>query len=488
MTNISTARRAVKLSACSDPAIAEHMLAGELRGLIHCEGWFWRYDGVCWQPISSAAIQQTAMSYDQRKVGGRTITLGSARLASIEHCLRLKVAKPGFFDEQPRGINCANGFIKFEPGAPPVSVPHDPEHRRRHVLPGAWQPGRLAALPANSLLGKLLGGCFKDDPDAAGKIALLAGLAGAVALGCGTMFKKAVVLLGPTAQNGKSQILELLRGLLPISAISTIPPGKFGDEHHLVGLVGKLLNASDELGTAQAITSDAFKAVVTGEPIRGADKYKPAVDFRPKAQHVFACNRLPNFQSGMDRGVMRRLVLIPFNRTIPEEERIADIGQRIAREEADLLLAWAVEGATRLLERGRFEEPASSRETLAEWAYGSDPVQAFIADCVRPALTAIGEKPPRLSSKTLFTAFEGWCARERRDSGRFAIGINSFVQRVYENLPPGARYRKSNRFRGFEGLRLVNEGGKPSSSSTADPQEEDDRAYMGRTSRVVRPA
>ena len=111
MTNVVATRGGVKLSACSDPAIAGHMLAGELRGLIHCEGWFWRYDGDCWQPISSAEIQQIAMSYDQRKVGGRTITLGSHRLASIEHCLRLKVAKPGFFDEQLRGINCANGLL-----------------------------------------------------------------------------------------------------------------------------------------------------------------------------------------------------------------------------------------------------------------------------------------------------------------------------------------------------------------------------------------
>jgi P4 family phage/plasmid primase-like protien len=477
MTSIDTTPRRVKLSARSDPAIAEHMLSGELHGLIHCEGSFWRYDGICWQAVSSGLIQQMAMNYDQRKVGGRKITLGSARLSSIEHCLRLKVARPGYFDEQPRGINCVSGFITFEPGAPPTLVPHDPEHRQRHVLPGAWQPGRLATLPAKSLLGTLLGGCFKDDPDrdVAEKIALLAELAGVVALGCGTKFKKAVVLLGPTAQNGKSQILDLLRGLLPADAISTIPPGKFGDEHHLVGLIGKLLNASDELGTVQAITSDAFKAVVTGEPIRGADKYKPAVDFRPKAQHVFACNRLPNFQSGMDRGVMRRLVLITFDRTIPEDERIADIGQRIAREEADLLLAWAVEGATRLLERERFEEPASSGEALSEWAYGSDPVQAFIADCVRPALTAVGKKPSRLSSKMLFDAFEEWCARERRDSGRF-------VQRVCENLPLGARYRKSNSFRGFEGLRLINAGGRPNSVPAEDAQGERQGARLGRSS------
>ena len=150
MTNITKAQRGVKLSARSDPAIAEHMLAGNLCGLIHCDGSFWRYDGVCWRPISSEAIQQLAMSYDQRKVGGSTITLGSARLASIEHCLRLKAAKPGFFDEQPRGINCANGFIKFERGSPPF-----PRAARSRAPATACVARKVAGWPVRGALGQL---------------------------------------------------------------------------------------------------------------------------------------------------------------------------------------------------------------------------------------------------------------------------------------------------------------------------------------------
>jgi hypothetical protein len=38
----------------------------------------------------------------------------------------------------------------------------------------------------------------------------------------------------------------------------------------------------------------------------------------------------------MDRGVQRRLMVLTFNRTIPVEERIEGIGQRITTEEADL--------------------------------------------------------------------------------------------------------------------------------------------------------
>jgi hypothetical protein len=115
-------------------------------------------------------------------------------------------------------------------------------------------------------------------------------------------------------------------------------------------------------------------------------------------------------------------------------------------------------------------------------------VQAFVADCVRPALTVVAEKPHRVSSKRLFEAFELWCVRERRDSGHFSIGINSFVQRVRENLPPGARYLKSNSFRGFEGLRLVDDGRERRSGSTDKEPGEDDRAHLGRTLEAVRPS
>lgn len=70
-----------------------------------------------------------------------------------------------------------------------------------------------------------------------------------------------MALHGKTAENGKSQVLELARGLLPDSAICSVPASKMGDERHVIGPVGKLLKASDEL-SAEAIATDTFKAVV----------------------------------------------------------------------------------------------------------------------------------------------------------------------------------------------------------------------------------
>jgi putative DNA primase/helicase len=195
-----------------------------------------------------------------------------------------------------------------------------------------------------------------------------------------------------------------------------------------VKLVGKLLNTSDELGTAEAIASDRFKAIITGEPSTGRDVYRPAIDFRPQAQHVFACNQLPAFHGGMDRGVIRRLMPIVFNRTIPEEERIPNIGQRIVAEELDLVLAWAVQGAARLLERGHFPDLA--------------------------ALAAVGEGPSRVRSRDAYDDFRAWAVGEGYSPNALP-NINNFVQRVRAaGASKGITYKHSGGFRGFVGMRL----------------------------------
>jgi phage/plasmid-associated DNA primase len=170
------------------------------------------------------------------------------------------------------------------------------------------------------LLRRLIEGVFHGDTDNAEKMALVQEIAGAAALGHGTKLPqpKAVILVGATAENGKSQILDLIRGLLPPEAISSIAAAKMGDERFTPCLIGKHLNAADELSGAAAIASDTFKAIVTGEPVTGREVYCPGVTFRPVAQHVFCTNMLPNFAGAIARGVQRRLLVIQFNRVIPK--------------------------------------------------------------------------------------------------------------------------------------------------------------------------
>ena len=266
------------------------------------------------------------------------------------------------------------------------------------------------------------------EPEAREIAKLLAEICGAAALGYATRIAqpRAVVLLGQTAENGKSQFLDLARGLLPESAVCTVPAAKMGDERHLIGLAGKLLNASDEM-SPEAVASNIFKSVVTGEPVSGRDLYKSRIEFKSIAQNVFSANQLPRFKGGIDRGLQRRLLVVPFARTIPLKERIEGIGKRIACEEADVLLAWAVDGAARLIQKRGFSIPEICRRALNDWVLGDDLVLAWIETCVRAVPIINGG--PLLATRDAYTQFQNWAKAEGFKPEKIP-GINSFVQRI----------------------------------------------------------
>lgn len=433
-------QHAYRLEIGSDVEIANrlmHALSNDLGPLVFAENAFWRFVGTHWQQVTDKDLRLACHRFDGSTYlsnSGRPITirLNKARLDSIINECSILCSDPSFFLEPACGINCASGFIRFDEQGVPRLEKHDAGHRCRHVLPGQWSDDAEHELPPDSLLGRLLIGTFKGEADAEEKIHLLAQLAGVTALGYATKIKqpRAAILHGLTAENGKSQILDVLRGLLPATAVCSIAVARMSDEKHVVGLAGKLLNASDEL-SGDAVASDIFKAVVTGEPVEGRDVFKSRVEFRPQAQHLFATNLLPPFKGGIDRGVQRRLLVIPFQRTIPLAERVENIGRRISVEEADLLLAWAVTGAASVIRNRNYSVPESCTGALTNWVLEADPVLAWLQECTMPV---DAENNPGVTSRFAYNAFTRWAEDEGFSRNRLP-SINSFSQRVRAFYP-----------------------------------------------------
>jgi P4 family phage/plasmid primase-like protien len=448
-----------QLTLVLDVEIARHIRADleQVRGkLIHAEGQFWQYTATHWEIIPEHTLRLAVHRYDGApyktpKGEATCVKLSKTRIDSILHEMAALTASPDFFERCAVGINCRSGFIRFDASGVPSLEKHSPDHRSRHTLPRFWQAS-AAHIPAETLLRRFFGGIFKDDADSREKIQLLAEVYGCAALGYATKLLQphAVVLKGECAENGKSQVLDLARGILPATAVCTITPARLGDERHIVALAGKLLNASDELSSATAVAAEVFKAVITGEPVEGRDVYKSRVEFRPIAQHLFATNTLPPFQGGMDRGVQRRLLVITFNRVIPLDERIEGIGRRIADEETDLLLAWVVEGASRLIRQRNFTVPPRSKQALVDWMLGADPVLAWLEECVE--VQPIINGYPSLTTRAVYDHFYTWATAEGFRNEKLPT-INGFVQRVQANAA-GIEYKRSRNGRLFLGLTL----------------------------------
>ena len=466
-----------RLEIGSDIEIAKKLAVELVRRfgqMPYAEGAFWVYGGTCWAALDGEAMRRLLHSFDgaeYRTPGNKIekLRLSKYRVDSAMRELAAMLAEPDFFAGPAPGINVLNGFIRFEADGTPQLVPHAPGHRQRHTHPGRWDKwADEEALdpPAGSLLRRLLDGCFGGEPDYADKCNLLAELAGAAAAGLATRLPQptAFIMFGEKANNGKSTALDLLRSTLSPDAVCAVAANKFSDERHVIRLPGKLLNAPDELASGAVIGSDNFKKIVTGEPTTGRDVYKSAVEFRPMALHVFAANQLPQFSGGFDRGVQRRLGLLLFEKVIPEPERVEKFGALVAAREPDLVIAFAVAGARRLLRNRRYTEPVSSRRAMRLWLYGADPVLAYIRARLRaldPREELPGVRAAGLRSAEVYADFHRW-AKDAGFREQVLPAVNGFVQRLNANAD-------------FVTVRHTKGGGRVYGCAIADVREEDDQ-------------
>ena len=100
---------------------------------------------------------------------------------------------------------------------------------------------------------------------------------------------------------------------------------------------------------------------------------------------------------------------------------IAGIADLILRNEYDLLLSWAIEGASRLIRNGKFTLPKSSIEALEKWTRDTDPVRAWIEARVRPT-----DNPKRdvgYTRTALFQLFETWAVENGHRKDRLVVAV-----------------------------------------------------------------
>ena len=171
----------------------------------------------------------------------------------------------------------------------------------------------------------------------------------------------------------------------------------------------------------------------------------------------------------MDRGVERRLLPIMFNRVIPENERIERIGMRIGEEEPDLLLAFAVAGAERLIRQRGFTIPSSSKTALQQWLYRDNPVLAWVK--ARVAAPERRAEPVQIKSSFAYAQFRDWAGAEGFDA-RYLPDVSGFVQRLKENrVVPGIiviHKRSGNWLTGLE-IRTTDRGPDEDSEDDVKP-------------------
>lgn len=362
---------------------AKHLLSKmSLKGPepVFSEGSFWQYEQNRWVQIPNHDLRKLGHKLDGMKVkqSKKPLNATSSFIDGVLKELAAMCANPNFFSSAPSGANLLSGFVRLNSDGSLVLEEHSPQHMQRSVIECNWIPNITGEFAGYTRI--LFDGCFGES--GAGVQNLLLEIIGVTILGVPTQMKapKGIVFFGPTAGNGKSTLLDLIRLVLPSYATCSIPPSDFEKEQSLATLVGKMANLTDEISTHKSIASDKMKSLITGDIVAAKVVYRPVFNFKPRATHIFATNELPNFKGGVDAGVERRMLVIPFTKTIPEEKRIADLEELIADKEASLLVSAAISIGGKAYQRGTFNIPASCKAATEQWFKDSDPVREWYAE------------------------------------------------------------------------------------------------------------
>ena len=246
-----------------------------------------------------------------------------------------------------------------------------------------------------------------------------------------------------TGANGKSVFLNTLAGALG-DYHKTAPMETFIASHtdrhptELAGLRGARLVTATEVEEGRRWAESKIKALTGGDPISARFMRQDFFEFIPQFKLLIAGNHKPRLRN-VDEAIRRRLHLIPFNVTIPPDERDDRLAEKL-KEEWPGILAWAIEGAAEWGMMG-LRPPEVVRVATEEYLEAEDALVRWIEDRCNEGPHFAG------TVAELFKSWKEWCEA----TGEFAGTQRRFGQNLeshgFERARIGAR---SNH--GFRGI------------------------------------
>lgn len=377
----------------------------------------WRYDGGCglWRQIDRAEESRIVQTYaGAMNTKGKAVSVGLSDVRGAIQLAHDVIARHGFF-AGAAGVAFSNCVVRATSTGIEV-LPHARDHRARAGYDFPYERGLR---PERFL--EFLAALFRDDDDRETKSECLQEFSGACVLGAAPRFQRCIIGVGD-GDNGKSALASVMLACMPPGTTSAIPPQDWGQEYRRAMLVGKHLNAVGELPEREIIASEAFKAIVAGDPIVGRIIRESPLMLRPIAGHYFAANRLPG-TTDQTEGFWRRFVVVAFNRSFKgDPARDPHIVEKILASERAGIVAWMLEGAERLIRARDYTIPESHHRALADWRKNADQVALFVDACTRMA--AANERGERAA--VLYERYRRWAER----NGHRAVASNSFGQRL----------------------------------------------------------
>lgn len=232
--------------------------------------------------------------------------------------------------------------------------------------------------------------------------------------------EKALLLYGSGA-NGKSVFFEIVNALLGgTENVSSYSLQALTNEngYYRAMLANKLVNYASEINGK--LETSIFKQLVSGEPVEARLPYGDPFTMTDYAKLIFNCNELPK-DVEQTPAYFRRLLIIPFDVTIPEGEQDKELARKIIGSELSGVFNWILEGLKRLLSQKNFTHSQAVDDQIEQYRKQSNSVQLFLDD--ESYEKSIGRYE---DFKSVYSSYRTYCL----DSGYRPVAKRTFSERL----------------------------------------------------------
>lgn len=214
--------------------------------------------------------------------------------------------------------------------------------------------------------------------------------------------EKALWLVG-AGSNGKSVLTSLLKYVFGEDNISYLNLPELNDGEKRGMLKGKILNITQD--ASNRVDPSSYKTIVSGERLIFRELYKGSSVLRSVPKLIIATNELPRVTSGID-AFMRRVILIPFNKVIAEEDRDLELGNKL-QGEIEGIFNFALKGLQRLLKQKHFTHSPMIQKAILEYKGELDILGDFLQDNPIEKLQDKGSE--FITQNALLKRVADWC-------------------------------------------------------------------------------
>ena len=329
-------------------------------------------------------------------------------------------------------FNVQNGVVDLKTGA--VSL-HDRTRLLSKISPAVYDPTATCPLWNEFLVEVLETEEMIDFVSRAAAYSLT-----------GDINEQAVFFLHGSGANGKSVFLEVLLYILGdysrVCNFDTFVVKKHDSksDNDMAQLVGRRLVLTSESQDGHRLNEALLKQITGGDLVEARFLYKERFNFLPQFKLWFSSNYTPAIR-GTDEGIWRRMKLIPFEVTIPEERRDRRLIEKL-RAEASGIFNWLLRGMARYNQIG-LAYPKKVSQATSQYKAEQDVIGQFLLD--RTRLNPLA----KVKGAELYSTFKWWAGANRE----FVLTERQFTKALLRNQKISTEKREDGKW--YVGVQLI---------------------------------